>query len=142
MTPSVPIDRDVFRHLITVVPADIDELNHVNNVVYLKWVQEVAELHWKKNASPAMLQQWQWVVLRHEIDYHSPALVDELINAYTWVDLPDGPRQNRWVQFVHASSQKPVATTRTTWCLLDAGSGRPKRIGTEINRCFGLQYGG
>ncbi|HQQ97720.1 MAG TPA: acyl-CoA thioesterase [Cyclobacteriaceae bacterium] len=136
MKATIPTDRDVFQHSIRVKPGDIDELNHVNNVVYLQWVQEVASLHWQNRASADQLKQWQWVVLRHEIDYHTPALMDDLVNAYTWIDLPDGPRQNRWVQFVRDRDHKPIATARTTWCLLDAASGRPKRVGSEINRCL------
>ena len=138
MKPAIPIDRDVFEHSITVQSTDIDELRHVNNVVYLKWVQEVASLHWQKRATTEILNQYQWVVLRHEIDYHAAALVGELLRAYTWVDKPDGPRQNRWVHFVRVSDQKAIATARTTWCMLDAGKGRPKRVGDEVNRCFGL----
>ncbi|HQQ82789.1 MAG TPA: thioesterase family protein [Cyclobacteriaceae bacterium] len=138
MKTTIPLDRDVFKHSMRVKLADIDELNHVNNVVYLQWVQEVASLHWKNRASDDQLKQWQWVVLRHEIDYHAPALMDDVINAYTWIDLPDGARQNRWVYFIRDSDQKSIATARTTWCLLDAASGRPKRVGDDINRCFGL----
>lgn len=138
MKPTIPIDRDVFEHAITVMPADIDELRHVNNVVYLKWVQEVASMHWQRRAGTDLLHKTQWVVLRHEIDYHAPALVGDVVTAHTWVELPDGPRQIRWVYFVRANDQKAIATARTTWCMLDARNGRPKRVSDEVNRCFGL----
>lgn len=136
---EIPHDRGVFRLEIHVQPDDIDEQNHVNNVVYLRWVQEVAFAHWNNLGSEALKSKYKWVVLRHEIDYHSPALPGDRIVASTWIDVPDGPRQKRYVCFQRSSDLKALASACTTWCLLDAQSGRPKRVSPEITSVFGLK---
>src|SRR6185369_12764056 len=70
----IPSDREVFKLSFQVSPADIDELKHVNNVVYLQWVQSISYAHWNTAATEELRSKCKWVVLRHEIDYHSPAL--------------------------------------------------------------------
>ncbi|HEV8149859.1 MAG TPA: acyl-CoA thioesterase, partial [Gemmatimonadales bacterium] len=72
-----------FELSITVRPADIDALGHVNNVVYLRWMQQAATAHWEQAASPAIRAQVGWVVIRHEIDYKAPAFVGEQLLART-----------------------------------------------------------
>jgi acyl-CoA thioester hydrolase len=74
-----------FNHSLKVVRADIDELGHVNNVVYVRYVQEVAAAHWSIVADEALREKYLWVVLRHEIDYKHPAFLNEVIRATTWV---------------------------------------------------------
>ena len=136
---EVPNDRGVFRLETEVVPADIDEQNHVNNVVYLRWVQEVAFAHWNTMATPEMKTKCRWVVLRHEIDYHAPAFLGERIVASTWIDVPEGPRQRRFVSIRRSTDQKPLASACTSWCLLEALTGRPRRVTPEITSVFGLK---
>ena len=136
---TVPDDRGVFRITIPVATADIDELNHVNNIVYLRWVQEVAYAHWNTLGSEELKMKYKWVVLRHEIDYHAPALPRDVIIASTWIDVPEGPRQKRYVSIQRKSDEKILASACTSWCLLDAVSGRPKRVPLEITSVFGLK---
>ncbi|NOT76393.1 MAG: acyl-CoA thioesterase [Cyclobacteriaceae bacterium] len=136
---EIPKDRGVFRLAIQVQPEDIDDQNHVNNVVYLRWVQEVAYAHWKTLGSDELISKYRWVVLRHEIDYHSPALLSDTIEAFTWIDAPEGPRQKRNVSIRRIHDQKILASATTTWCLLDAVTGRPKRVTEEITSVFGLK---
>lgn len=127
---------EIFTHAIQVREADIDELRHVNNVVYLQWVQDAAEAHWLAKAPAAMRQQFNWVVLRHEIDYKSPALPGDRLEAKTWVENYEGARSLRVVQLIRASDSKLLAEARTTWCLLNAQSGRPTRITEEMSHVF------
>ncbi len=129
---QIPNDRGVFRLTISVLPEDIDEQNHVNNVVYLRWVQEVAYAHWITLGSKELISNYRWVVLRHEIDYHSPALQGDIIEASTWIAAPEGPRQKRFVSIRRVSDNKVLASATTSWCLLDAVTGRPKRVTEEI----------
>ena len=136
---EVPNDRGVFRLDIPVMPTDIDEQNHVNNVVYLRWVQEVALAHWNAMATAEMKSHWRWVVLRHEIDYHAPAIPGDKIVASTWIDPPEGPRQKRYVSIMRIGGRKVLASACTSWCLLDAKSGRPRRVTAEITALFGLK---
>ena len=136
---TIPDDRGVFSIPIQVLKEDIDEQNHVNNIVYLRWVQEVAYAHWNVLGSEELKRKFKWVVLRHEIDYHTPALQEDEIIASTWIDLPEDPRQRRYVSIKRKSDQKTLASASTSWCLLDALTGRPKRVPPEITSVFGLK---
>jgi len=135
---NIPSDEEVFKMTFKVASDDIDELNHVNNIVYLEWVQHISYAHW--NTAPEELRsRCKWVVLRHEIDYHSPALVGDTIDAITWIDAPEGPRQRRNVVIKRNKDGKVLAVANTTWCLLDPATNRPKKIGEEISSVLGLK---
>jgi len=121
-----------FSHAIKVLPTDIDELGHVNNVVYLRWVQEVAVAHWQYAASALLKETYLWVVIRHEIDYYQPSFLDDNIIGYTWVGEHRGAKFDRYVRICKADNNKIVAEAKTTWCLLDAKTMRPKRIEQDV----------
>ena len=74
-----------FEMIVSVLPEDIDQQNHVNNTVYLRWVQEVATAHWRAVATADARENIGWVVLRHEIDYKTPACVGDEIVLRTWI---------------------------------------------------------
>lgn len=126
----------VFTHTITVTPDDIDDLNHVNNVVYLRWVQDAAEAHWATFATEELKGKYAWVVLRHEIDYKSPAKLGDSVKAETWVSSSEGVRSVRHVKLSHAETGIVFAEAVTTWCLLDAVTKRPRRIESDITSIF------
>lgn len=121
-----------FSLLIHVAPDDIDEMGHVNNVVYVRWVQDVAAAHWDSVASAELKSRYSWVVLRHEIDYRNPAYAGELIEGTTWVGEYHGARFERFVLLTSKTSGKTLAEAKTMWCMLDAASGRPTRITPEV----------
>jgi acyl-CoA thioester hydrolase len=121
-----------FIHPIQLQTGDIDALGHVNNVVYVRWVQEVAEAHWKKVATTEMAKNLVWVVLRHEIDYHSPALPDYVIEGSTRVGAYKGARFERFVYIHHAKTHQLLAEAKTIWCLLDTKTLKPTRIYPEL----------
>ena len=123
--------EDPFAVKIVVNPNDIDQLGHVNNVVYLRWVQEAAEAHWKTLASTEIRKELAWVVLRHEINYHKPGFLEDDITAKTWVGETEGFRSVRFVEIYNAKGVLLVSAA-TTWCLIDPASGRPKKITPEI----------
>lgn len=135
MTNS-PTPIVTFKHSITVLPTDIDELSHANNVVYLRWVQEVAEAHWNAMASAELRSKYAWVVLRHEIDYLNPAVLNDKLVGTTWVDLPDGVRSIRHVEIFNQTTSKLSARAKTTWCLLSSATMRPKRVERDITDIF------
>lgn len=121
-----------FPHQLTVQENDIDELGHVNNVVYLRYVQEVAAAHWEHVAPESIKKQYLWVVLRHEIDYFKPAYSGDELVGYTWIGEHSGAKIERFVSLYKVGSNKPLAEAKTTWCLLDAESMRPRRISDEV----------
>jgi acyl-CoA thioester hydrolase len=121
---------DRFSHPIQVHPSDIDDMGHVNNVIYLRWVQEVAVAHWLASAPAEIISSLSWVVLRHEIDYKAPVYLTDQITGYTWVGQADGARFERFVQL--RKGDTVVAEAKTIWCMLDSQTGKPKRITPEI----------
>lgn len=126
MSPTNP-----FEVIIHVNPNDIDQLGHVNNVVYLRWVQDAAAAHWNTLASPELQKELAWVVLRHEINYHKPGFLEDNIVAKTWVGETEGFRSVRFVEIYNGKGVLLVSAS-TTWCLIDPASGRPKKITPEI----------
>jgi acyl-CoA thioester hydrolase len=102
-------------------------MGHVNNVVYLRWVQEVSAAHWNHIGSPELRSSYMWVVLRHEIDYKNPAFLGDRVAGTTWVGEHHGARFERFVKLVNQAG-KTLAESKTIWCLLGAKTMRPQRI--------------
>ncbi|WP_083579090.1 acyl-CoA thioesterase [Tardibacter chloracetimidivorans] len=130
-----PPDRNVFQMPFAPRPGDIDELGHVNNAVYVRWLQDVATAHWVKLASPADVARYLWVATRHEIDYHRAILPDETVTARTWVGDPKGARFDRFVEFVDDQGRIRAAA-RTTWAIIDRKTGKPLRVPRELTEPF------
>jgi acyl-CoA thioester hydrolase len=128
-----------YTHEFIVKPDEIDGMGHVNNVVYLQWVQDAAEAHWKNHAPDELRSKYSWVVLRHEIDYLSPAFAGQTVVAITWVDNYTGAKSDRIVELTLKESGKKLAKARTTWCLLDAKTHRPKRVESDLASIFAAE---
>lgn len=125
-----------FTLAITPSAADIDELGHVNNAVWVRWIQDVATAHWNAVASPEHIAQWIWVVIRHEIDYLGNVGLGEVVTARTWIsDQPKGARFDRNVEFT-SETGKPVVRARTTWAIIDRASGRIARVPKDVAAPF------
>jgi acyl-CoA thioester hydrolase len=123
-----------FTTPIVVQPEDIDQMGHVNNVVYVRWAQEVAAQHWTTKAPQELQTKYAWVVMRHEIDYKAPAFLQDDLQGTTWVAEFAGVRSIRLVQILRAD--KVLCEIKTTWCLLDAATLRPARIPAELAAFF------
>lgn len=128
----------LYRCSLRIGEEDTDALGHVNNIVYLRWVQEAAEAHWNELASAQIRENWFWVVLRHEIDYFRPVLPGERLIARTRVLNALGPRSDRLVEICREDESVIFASAKTTWCLMSRSTGRPVRIGNELRQLFGL----
>ncbi len=123
--------RPVFTHRITALPGHIDELGHVNNAVWVQWIQDVATAHWYSVADPAHQDAYVWVVIRHEIDYLRAVVEGESVTARTWVgEAPKGARFDRHMEFLGDDGKVRVRAT-TQWAILDKASGRPLRVPAE-----------
>ena len=128
---------EIFTQRIIIDPSDIDELNHVNNVVYLRWAQDIAIAHWSTRGSAEMLARYVWVVARHEIDYRAPLMLGDEVEARTWVSpTPQGALWARHVEIGKVGQVKPAAAILSSWCLLDATTRRVKRVPIEIVQRF------
>ncbi len=125
-----------FSLSITAGPDDIDVLGHVNNAVWVAWIQDIAVAHWASLATPEEEDALVWVVTRHEIDYRGNVRAGETVIAETWVpEPPRGARFNRHVRFIGADGKTRVEAV-TTWALLDRASGRLLRVPTELGERF------
>ncbi len=121
-------------HEITVAagPEHIDELGHVNNAVWVQWIQLVAVAHWDAVADPKHKDAYFWVVVRHEIDYLRAAHEGDRLIARTWVgDAPQGARFDRFVEFTGEDGKLRVRA-RTHWAIIDKSLGRPVRVPPEV----------
>jgi acyl-CoA thioester hydrolase len=125
-----------FDYPVIISEKDIDQLGHVNNVAYLKWVQEAAIAHWNSLATAEMKNNYLWVVIRHEIDYLSASFLNSRLIAKTWVGVSEGARSERFVDIIEAGTNKPIARVKTVWSMIDIHSKRPKRVSEEIIRLF------
>ena len=120
----------------TANPSHIDELGHVNNTVWVQWIQEIATAHWQAVAAPEQVAALVWVVTRHEIDYRGNIAAGESVTAETFIPAPPrGAQFDRCVVFRNAGG-KAIVTARSTWALLDRGSGRLCRVRPEIAAPF------
>jgi acyl-CoA thioester hydrolase len=124
---------EIFTLRFPVVAADIDELGHVNNTIYLRWAQEIATAHWRARASAEMVDAFVWVVLRHEADYRAALTLGDEAEVRTWVDdAARGPAWARFVDIYKAGAAKPAVQIKSNWCLLDAQTRRIKRVPTDV----------
>ncbi|MAC10758.1 MULTISPECIES: acyl-CoA thioesterase [Novosphingopyxis] len=125
-----------FERRWTAAPEDIDELGHVNNAVWVTWIQDMATSHWQAVADPAHVAAYVWVVTRHEIDYRGNVKAGEPVTGRTWVDgTPRGARFDRRVDFLDGAG-KVVVSAKTTWAILDRASGRLIRVPKEVAANF------
>jgi acyl-CoA thioester hydrolase len=130
-----PAGRQVFAHAFGPIATDFDENGHVNNVVYVRWVQEIATVHWRSRAPEEAQRSWTWVVLRHEIDYRRPLLPGERAEALTWVGARSGPRFVRYVR-VDGPDGEVCAQAISEWCLIDIKTRRPTRVPDSLVEIF------
>lgn len=108
----------------------------MNNLVYLRWVQEAATAHWEAEASPDLRSRISWVVVRHEIDYHVAALEGDEILMRTWVDGGTRTTSDRHTEILRQADGTLLAKARTVWCPLDRHTGRPVRAGDALPADF------
>ena len=127
-----------FALTLRVQPADIDELGHVNNLVYLRWVQEAAIAHWTARTTPEQRAVLTWVVVRHEIDYRRPALPGDAIIARTRVGSASRHTFERLTEILRASDTTVLANARTLWVPLDPTSGRVIHVGNALRERFSV----
>ncbi len=128
---------EIFTQRFPVDAADIDELGHVNNIVYLRYAQDIAIAHWRRRATPEMLANFVWVVTRHEADYRAALTLGDDVEVRTWVD--DAPRGAAWARFVDiysAGAKKPAAQIKSNWVLLEASTRRIRRVPPDLVQRF------
>ncbi len=132
----MPISDKVFEYIIKVQPEHIDELDHVNNVVYVQFMQDVADKHWKHFVPKELNDGIIWVVRRHEIDYLNQAVLGDELLVRTWTGENGTASWDRHYEIIRQSDQKKIITAKSIWVLLDKTTGRPKRIDEAVLNIF------
>jgi acyl-CoA thioester hydrolase len=125
-----------FTKTFTAAPEHIDVMDHVNNAVWVQWIQDMATEHWDAAARPEDRDAFVWLVIRHEIDYRGNIAAGESVTGETWI--PDGARgakSVRRVDFTDAAG-KVIVSANTTWAMLDRESGRLARVRPDIMAPF------
>ena len=123
-----------FSQSFRVQSDDIDAQGHVNNVTYLRWIQDVAVAHWLYAATKEQQDRFAWVVVRHEIDYKKQAFENEEITATTWVGEWSKVTCERFTEITRGDDL--LAKGRTVWCMLARGSTKPARIASDLIERF------
>lgn len=127
-----------FSKPFTAKPEHIDELGHVNNAVWVQWIQDISTAHWDSAARPEDHAQFFWVVIRHEIDYRGNIAAGETAQGQTWIpDPPKGAKSVRCVEFCNREG-KVLVSSRTTWAMLERESQRLARVRPEVIEPFQL----
>ena len=130
------MSRAIFSEHIVVSKEHIDALNHVNNVTYVQWIQDIAGAHWLSQAPKSVHESIYWVVKKHVIEYKLPCFFGEnlLVKTQTPVDF-HGPLWDRYV-WIYKPDGKLAVEATSTWCLMDRLKNRPLRITPEIHQVF------
>ena len=125
-----------FEKIITVTQEDLDQLNHVNNVRYVQWVQDIAKAHWMLRAPNQIVDDYFWVLVRHTIDYKNQAVLGDILKLKTYVLNSEGVTSVRMVEIFNASTNKLLVKSETKWCFMDKKTYRPTRILAEVANLF------
>ncbi|MFN3137076.1 MAG: acyl-CoA thioesterase [Allomuricauda sp.] len=125
-----------YSEAFDVVPNDLDDLNHVNNIRYVEWIQEISKRHWNHVTTKAIQQSLIWVVRNHNITYHKSAVLGNTMLINTYIAKNQGPISTRVVEIKNKETDELLVKAVTEWCLLDAKTFRPKRVPEEIQALF------
>ena len=126
---------------IQITSSDIDQMGHVNNVVYLRWVQEAATAHWFAAATESQIKNLLWVVAKHEIEYTRPASDKDAVIARTWIGKANRRFFERYTELLRKSDRKLLAKAKTLWTPVDARTKKPGKVGSDVYEMFSVQAG-
>jgi len=127
---------NVYSKVFNVTADAIDNMGHVNNLVYLEWCLQIAEEHWKSAASDEFQKNYIWYVLEHHIKYLQSAFEGDTLRLETWVASAEGVRSERRFALFRESDGKQIVEAHTLWCLLNARTQKPSLITEEIRNLF------
>jgi len=138
---SYGMDEKKRRHTMRVTAGrdDIDLLGHVNNLVYMRWVQDIAIAHWMQDAPEPDKMNLMWVVTRHEVDFKRQAFEGDEIIVQTWVGRAHRRLFERFTEIIRESDGKLLAQCKTVWCPIDPTTGRPTTVSEEVRRRFSVE---
>ncbi len=125
----------IHQKQVTVSSEHLDQNSHVNNVQYVRWVEEIAAEHWELLKGLTPYADDYWVLLDHHIQYRKQVFLGEVITIKTYPENPDGVKQPRKVEFYR--DDELVVDSRTQWILIDKVTGKLKRVEKNWLERFG-----
>ena len=125
-----------FSKTLTVQPNHLDAMQHVNNITYIQWLQEIASDHWYAFATPQMVQQVLWMVKRHEVDYHHQSFLHDELTIFTWTGEYTNVTWKRHYEIIRLQDNKKIITALSVWIPVDSITQKPKRIDAEMIKLF------
>lgn len=128
--------KHIFEYQKIVQKQDLDSLQHVNNVVYVQWIQEASGKHWSVLTKNYPGLPYFWVVYRHEIDYLGQAKLGDTLLIKTWVGKTLGVKSVRHVEIF--KKDKVIVKATTTWILMSRESGKPAKIDEKIMKILSI----
>ncbi|HEY0011374.1 MAG TPA: thioesterase family protein [Allosphingosinicella sp.] len=120
----------MFSHEIAIDAGDIDHMGHVNNSVYLKWVQDAVVEYWERAAPAEAVARHLWVALKHEITYRRPTFLDDVVVADVLADKVEGARA--FFTTIVRRGEDVLAEVKSCWCCLDVATKRPVRLARDV----------
>ncbi len=126
----------VYKKTITVQKSDLDELQHVNNIRYLEWVQEISKEHWQSKVDQSIQEQLIWVVRNHNITYYESALLGDSVTITTKIKAWKGPISIREVEMKNNKTGNLLVMATTEWCALNPKTLKPIKVSTDVQRLF------
>lgn len=130
------IPAEIFSLKKKVLGEDLDELQHVNNVRYVQWVNDIAKEHWYTRATEKLKDDFFWVLVRHEIDYKKQAFLDDNLLIETYVGDTSFVTSERFVTIKNATNNEVLVTSKSIWCLMDTQKKRPTKITEDLKNVF------
>jgi len=130
----------LFSYKLTVPQSAIDEYGHVNNVIYLQWMQDAAIRHGEA-IGYKVAENRGWFAREHHIEYLSPAFLGEDLEVRTWLSEIRRVRLRRRYEFVRASDGNVIVRGETNWVYVDIKTGRPVSIPADLQAFFPLVIG-
>ncbi len=130
----------IYHHIFNVSEQAIDENGHVNNVEYVRWMEQAAKLHSHVEGctQETNLLGATWVVRTHRIEYFMPIFAEEQIAVLTWVSNWRRVRSLRKYKFLRLAEPSILAAGETDWIFVDRQTGRPRTIPENVSGLFEL----
>jgi acyl-CoA thioester hydrolase len=131
----------VYSYEFVIPPSAVDQNGHVNNVMYVQWMQDAAVLHYEAMGGTQPTTRAigaTWVVRSHMVEYLNPAFAGERIRVQTWVTNLRRVRSLRRYRFIRAADEQLLVRGETDWVFVDIKSGSPRAIPAEVAGLFTL----
>jgi len=130
------LKNNKFSTIIKVEQQHLDDVNHVNNVIYVQWMQDIASMHWDAFASGKLKGEVLWMIKRHEIDYFNQAFLNDELQITTWTGEHTNVTWKRHYEIVRPADNKKIIVAASVWIPLDRKTQRPRRIDDELINMF------